>query len=318
MNSSKKILILGVNGFIGSSLAWKILKKTNWTIVGADLASNKIQNCLGRERFEFQKKDIIKDADWVEEQIKACDTVVPLVAIATPALYVKDPLRVYHLDYEANIDIVKKCVKYGKRIVFPSTSEVYGMCPDKQFDEYESPLVLGPILFRPFNFIGPKLDDITAPKEGSSRVLTQFAHNIINGKPIMLVDGGAQKRSFTFIDDGVECILKILENKDGCADGKIFNIGNPDMEYSIKELAEMLIELFGEYPEYATAAKNAQIKEISAKDYYGEGYADVSRRVPSVKQAEKVLGWKPSTDLRTALKLTLDYHLLKKDYELAE
>ena len=113
---------MGVNGFIGSSLAWKILKKTNWSIVGADLASNKIQNCLGHERFEFQKKDIIKDADWVEEQIKACDTVVPLVAIATPALYVKDPLRVYNLDYEANIDIVKKCVKYGKRIVFPSTS----------------------------------------------------------------------------------------------------------------------------------------------------------------------------------------------------
>lgn len=56
----------------------------------------------------------------------------------------------------------------------------------------------------------------------------------------MLVDGGAQKRSFTFIDDGVECILKILENKDGCADGKIFNIGNPDMEFSIRGLAEML------------------------------------------------------------------------------
>ena len=85
MNSSKKILILGVNGFIGSSLAWKILKKTNWTVVGADLASNKIQNCLGRERFEFHKKDIVKDSEWVEGQIAACDTVVPLVAIATPA-----------------------------------------------------------------------------------------------------------------------------------------------------------------------------------------------------------------------------------------
>ena len=81
MNGSKKILILGVNGFIGSSLAWKILKKTNWTVVGADLASNKIQNCLGRERFEFHKKDIVKDAEWVEGQIAACDTVVAHVGM---------------------------------------------------------------------------------------------------------------------------------------------------------------------------------------------------------------------------------------------
>ena len=346
MNSSKKILILGINGFIGSSLAWKILKKTNWTVVGADLASNKIRNCLGRERFEFHEKDIVKDAEWVEKQIAGCDTVVPLVAIATPALYVKDPLRVYRLDYEANADIVKKCAKHGKRIVFPSTSEVYGMCPDARFDESASPLVLGPIaeerwiyscikqmldrliwaygkheglkftLFRPFNFIGPKLDDISSPKEGASRVLTQFAHNIMNKKPVMLVDGGAQKRSFTFIDDGAECILKILENKGGCADGRIFNIGNPDMEFSIRELAEMLVGLFGEYPEYADAARGAVLKDIPAREYYGEGYADVSRRVPSIRAAEEILGWKPKTDLRTALKLTLDYHILKKDYEL--
>jgi len=343
---SKKILILGVNGFIGSSLAWKILNRTDWKVVGMDLSSHKIGNCFKSKNFTFHKADVIKDAALVEEALKECDIVLPLVAIATPALYVKDPLRVYHLDYESNIDIVKKCAKYGKRIVFPSTSEVYGLCPDEQFDEYTSPLVLGPIpkerwiyscikqmldrviwaygsheglkftLFRPFNFIGPKLDDITAPKEGSSRVLTQFAHNILNGKPIKLVDGGAQKRSFTFIDDGIECLLKILENKDGCADGKIFNIGNPYQEFSIKELAETLIELFAQYPQYAELAKNAKIENVSAKEYYGEGYQDVTRRVPSVKEAEKVLDWKPTTDFRTALKLTLDYHLLKKDYEL--
>ena len=343
---SKNVLIIGVNGFIGSSLAWKILSKTDWNVVGTDLASNKIPNCLNCERFSFFQKDILKDADWLDGAIRDCDVVLPLAAIATPALYVKDPLRVYRLDYEANIDGVKKCAAYGKRVVFPSTSEVYGMCPDAEFGEYSSPLVLGPIpkerwiyscikqmldrviwaygaheglkftLFRPFNFIGPKLDDIKAAKEGSSRVLTQFAHNIINGKPVLLVDGGSQKRSFTFIDDGVECLLKILENKDNCADGKIFNIGNPYMQYSIKELADMLIELFGEYPEYAERAKNAKIENVSSRDYYGEGYQDVPRRVPSIKEAEKVLGWKPSTDLRTALKLTLDYHLLGKDYEL--
>ena len=88
------------------------------------------------------------------------------------------------------------------------------------------------------------------------------------------------------------------------------------MEFSIRELAEMLVELFGEYPEYAEAAKRAALKDISAREYYGDGYADVSRRVPSIKAAEEILGWKPKTDLRTALKLTLDYHILKKDYEL--
>ena len=344
----KKIFIMGVNGFIGSSLAWKILNKTDWEIVGMDLSTNKISNCLKFEKFNFYQKNILTDKDWIEEQIQACDTIVPLIAIATPRLYVQDPLRIYELDYEANVEIVKLCSKYDKRIVFPSTSEVYGMCPDESFDEYTSPLVLGSIqkerwiyscikqmldrviwaygkhkglkftLFRPFNFIGPKLDDITAPKEGSSRVLTQFAHNIINNKSIKLVDGGLQKRSFTFIDDGIECLLKIIENKDNCADGKIFNIGNPYMEFSIKELANMLIELFVDYPEYAECAKNAKIEEVSSKEYYGEGYQDVSRRMPSIKQAEEVLGWKPTTDLRTALKLTLDYHLLGKDYELEQ
>jgi UDP-4-amino-4-deoxy-L-arabinose formyltransferase/UDP-glucuronic acid dehydrogenase (UDP-4-keto-hexauronic acid decarboxylating) len=77
--------------------------------------------------------------------VRKCDIVLPLVAIATPIEYVRNPLRVFELDFEENLRVVRYCAKYGKRIIFPSTSEVYGMCADENFDEDHSRLVLGPI-----------------------------------------------------------------------------------------------------------------------------------------------------------------------------
>ncbi|MDD5262457.1 MAG: bifunctional UDP-4-keto-pentose/UDP-xylose synthase [Methylacidiphilales bacterium] len=342
-----KVLILGVNGFIGSSLVWKILtEKEDWEVYGMDISNNKLGHVLKHERFHFFEGDITISKEWIEYHINKCDVVIPLVAIATPSLYVKDPIRVFELDFEANVEVIRKVVKWKKRLVFPSTSEVYGLVEDKEFDEYTTNFVLGPIpkqrwiyacikqlldrviwaygekegldfsLFRPFNFVGPKLDDINDPKEGSSRVVTQFLHNIIKGKPIKLVDGGTQRRCFTFIEDGVECIMRIIENKDGSASRKIFNIGNPDMNYSIKELAEMIVELVAGYPGYEDIAKGIQMESVSSADYYGKAYQDVTWRVPKIEEARKQLGWEPKTDLRTALKYTLDYHLANVDYEL--
>ena len=173
-------------------------------------------------------------------------------------------------------------------------------------------------LFRPFNWIGPKLDNILEPKEGSSRVLTQFIGNILRGQDISLVDGGSQQRSFTFIEDGIDALLRIIENRDGCADGRIFNIGNPDNNVSVRELATMLLALVKTYPKYASMTEKVQLVEVSSGEYYGKGYQDVQMRVPSVKNAEKHLGWRPTTDLATALRKTLDYHLARPAGELAE
>lgn len=341
-----KVLILGVNGFIGNSLAWKILNEHDWEVYGMDMASNKLAHVMGNDRFHFFEGDIMINQEWIEYNVKKCDVVVPLVAIATPSLYVKDPVRVFELDFEANMKIVRLAVKYRKRLVFPSTSEVYGMVDDAEFDEYTTNFVLGPVpkqrwiysnlkqlldrmiwaygesegldfsLFRPFNFVGPKLDDVNEPKEGSSRVVTQFIHNIISGKAIKLVDGGHQQRCFTFIDDGVDCIMRIIENREGCASGRIFNIGNPHMKYTVKELAELIVELVGEFEGYEDIARNTPIEEVSADEYYGASYEDVVHRVPKVEEAKRHLGWEPTTDLRTALRLTLDYHLKNQDYEL--
>ncbi len=341
-----KVLILGANGFIGSSLTEAILKQKDWEVYGMDVGDHKLTSVLAHERFTFVEGDITINQEWIEYHVKKCDVVIPLVAIANPAQYVQHPLRVFELDFEANLEIVRKCVKYGKRLVFPSTSEVYGMSPEDVLDEETSNMVYGPIdkqrwiyaaskqlldrviyaygirdnldytLFRPFNWIGPKLDNVLEPKEGSSRLFTQFISNVIFKKPIQLVDGGSQSRSFTFIEDGVDCLLRIIENKDGAASKRIFNIGNPDNNVTVADLATIILEAFRHYPEYAQNAAETKVLSVSSEEYFGKYYQDIHTRVPSIKAAKEALGWVPKVDLVTAIRHTLDYHLAHKDYEL--
>ena len=344
---SLKVLILGVNGFIGSNLSERILRDTDWHVYGMDMAFNKLADCLYHERFHFVEGDITINREWIEYHVKKCDVVLPLVAIATPATYVQDPLRVFELDFESNLDIVRKCHRYKKRVLFPSTSEVYGMCTDAEFDEESSNLVLGPIhkqrwiyscskqlldrvifaygrqygleftLFRPFNWIGPRLDNVFDPKEGSSRVLTQFISNILRGKDIQLVDGGHQRRSFTYIGDGIDALMRIIENTDGAASGRLFNIGNPANDISVRGLAEKLLALIKNYPGHTQIVEDVRVVPVNSGEYYGSGYQDIMTRVPSIKNAEEYLGWKPKIDLDTALRRTLDYYLSARTKELA-
>ncbi len=341
-----KVLILGANGFIGSSLTRAILQKKDWEVYGMDIGSHKLTHSLGNPRFKFVEGDITINREWIEYHVKKCDAVIPLVAIANPVQYVKDPLRVFELDFEANLAIVRQAAKYKKRVIFPSTSEVYGMCPDKELNEETSTLVYGPIerqrwiyanskqlldrviyaygvrdnldytLFRPFNWIGPQLDDVFEAKEGSSRLFTQFISNVIFKKPLQLVDGGKQSRSFTFIDDGIDALLRIIENKDGCASRQIFNIGNPKNDVSVADLATLILEAFKDYPDYAEHVKAAKIVKVTSGQYFGKYYQDIQKRGPSIANAKKKLGWTPKVNLKTAIKLTLDYHLSHKDYQL--
>ena len=333
------VLILGANGFIGSNLSEAILARTDWQISALDLASDKITACLDNPRFNFLQGDIREQKKWISEQIQAADVILPLVAIATPATYVQDPLRIFELDFEANIEVIRQCVEFKKRIIFPSTSEVYGMCPDATFDEETSNLVTGPIekerwiystskqlidrviyaygkhrnlsytLFRPFNWYGPRLDNILNTKRGGSRVLTQFIGNILRGEDILLVDGGAQQRCFAYIDDCITALMKIIENKNDKSTNAIFNIGNPHENLSIRQLAELLIKLIKTFPKYAELASKTKLVDIDAEKYYGSGYQDVTLRVPSIERAEKHLEWKPETNIETGLRKTLEFYL---------
>src|SRR3954471_16907749 len=114
-------------------------------------------------------------------------------------------------------------------------------------------------LFRPFNWIGAGLDSIGTAKEGSSRVVTQFFGHIVRGEKIQLVDGDRQKRAFTYIDDGIDALVGIIANKAGIASGKIYNIGNPKNNISVRELAETMVKLALDYPEYRDAERKVRI-----------------------------------------------------------
>ena len=334
-----KVLILGVNGFIGSNLTSAILRDTEWEIYGMDMGSDKLGSAVKHPRFHFLEGDITINKEWIAYHIKKCDVCLPLVAIATPATYVQDPLRVFHLDFEENLSIIRQCAKYKTRVLFPSTSEVYGMCPDESFDPESSPLVYGPIhkerwiyacakqlldrvifamgkheglpftLFRPFNWVGPGLDSIHTEKEGSSRVVTQFLGHILRGEPIKLVDGGQQRRCFTYVSDGIAALMKIIANQDGAADGRIFNLGNPDNDLSVRELAEGLIAIVGTFPEVAARAAGARLEEITSAAYYGEGYQDMTKRKPDITGITAALGWKPEVGAQDMLKQTVAYYI---------
>src|SRR5438309_518390 len=186
----KRILILGVNGFIGHHLSKRILATTDWQVFGMDMQNDRIEDVLEEPRFHFFEGDITINREWIEYHIRKCDTVLPLDSIATP-------------------------------------------------------------------------------KEGSSRVLTQFFGHIVRGEKINLVDGGRQKRAFTYIDDGIDALMSIIANKNGIASGKIFNIGNPKNNISVRELAETMVKLAHEYPEYDAAAKMVRIVKTTAERYYG-------------------------------------------------
>ncbi|PDO87175.1 bifunctional UDP-4-amino-4-deoxy-L-arabinose formyltransferase/UDP-glucuronic acid oxidase ArnA [Kosakonia sacchari] len=334
-----RVLILGVNGFIGNHLTERLLRDDNYEIFGLDIGSDAISRFLDNPRFHFVEGDISIHSEWIEYHIKKCDVVLPLVAIATPIEYTRNPLRVFELDFEENLKIIRDCVKYNKRIIFPSTSEVYGMCTDNNFDEDNSNLVVGPInkqrwiysvskqlldrviwaygdkhglkftLFRPFNWMGPRLDNLNAARIGSSRAITQLILNLVEGSPIKLIEGGKQKRCFTDISDGIEALFRIIENKDGRCDGQIINIGNPDNEASIKELAEMLLASFEKHPLRDRFPPFAGFREVESSSYYGKGYQDVEHRKPSIRNAKRCLHWEPTVDMRQTIDETLDFFL---------
>ncbi len=163
-------------------------------------------------------------------------------------------------------------------------------------------------VIRPFNFIGPKIDFLPHEKEGIPRVFSFFMDALLSGTEMKLVNGGTSRRCYTYIDDAIECSYRIVANPGGVCDRQIFNIGSPHNEVSIRQMAEMMREIYAQKFR-DPAVPLPEIASVRAEEFYGEGYDDSDRRIPDIAKARALLGWEPQWGLRDILETTMGYYV---------
>lgn len=168
-------------------------------------------------------------------------------------------------------------------------------------------------IIRPFNFIGPKIDFLPSECEGIPRVFSFFMDALIVGGEMKLVDGGGNRRCYTYIDDAINAIYSIVMNPNGLCNQQIFNIGSPNNEISIKDLAITMRDIYTNEFQGGHGTM-AEIVTVSSEEFYGKGYEDSDRRIPDISKARTLLGWEPTWDIVNTLKATMDYFV--KEYRL--
>ena len=313
-----KILITGGGGFLGSHLGDRLLAAGH-EVTGLDTAPDlKVRHNLENPRFRYIKGSIF-DMDLMESLIAKSDLVYHLAAVVGVEHYVEDPLHVLNVNVNGTQNILKLCHRYDKKMVFSSTSEVYGKSKDTPFREdgdrllgstqidrwcYSTSKAVGEhfcfaygklglpvVIVRFFNAYGPRLDKIDV-----GRVITIFMGQLLRGEDLTVIGDGKQTRAFTYVDDSVAALAAAgLKEK---AVGGIFNIGN-DKETTILELAEAMIRV---YPQ-----TGSKIKFVRQQEIYGESYEDIPRRYPDITRMRTILGVDPQTPLEEGLKKTIDW-----------
>jgi UDP-glucose 4-epimerase len=313
------VLITGGGGFIGSHLAEGHLKRGDqvWAVdTGMNL---KVRHLLPNPKFHYVKASVL-DEGAMEAFVIRADLVYHHAAVVGVEHYVDDPFNVLNVNILGTLNLLRLAHRHGKRLVFASTSEVYGRNPKVPWKE-EDDRVLGATttdrwcystskaaaehyawaflrmgldvsVVRYFNIFGPRLDKIDV-----GRVITIFMGQILRNEPLTIIGDGKQTRCFTYIDDAVRGTMAAGLKKE--AIGGAFNIGD-DRETTILELAETMLRISGRDP-----GKN--LKFVKQEQIYGSRYEDIPRRVPDITRMRKILGVTPRTTLGAGLKATIDW-----------
>lgn len=334
-DSSITVALVGCGGFIGCHLLRALLERTQWRIFGVDLDSYRIQEFLSNSRFEFLSADLAEPA--VVERIARYPVVVNLAAICTPGRYMAEAAEVIRSNYNHPAALADACAQSGSWLIHFSTSEIYGKtaADSSALVEDESEIVLGPVtasrwsyatakllterylaglaglnwtVVRPFNFVGPYMDFMPGVDgEGIPRVLANFSTALVRGESLKLVNGGIARRCFTSVHDAVDFVFCLFANAN-VAIGEAFNVGNAENELSIADLAQMMRLVYASI-KGKSESDVPGIEVVSGEAYYGKGYDDSMRRLPSVEKALRLLGFKAKVPLKAALEESLRWFI---------
>lgn len=167
-------------------------------------------------------------------------------------------------------------------------------------------------IIRPFNFIGPKIDYLLDETDGAPRVFSYFMDALIKGTDMQLVDGGDQRRCYTYIQDAIECIWRIIQNPRNVCDRQILNVGSPHNEISMKEMAYQMRDIYAEqFRDRNIPLSNIIV--VSGEAFYGIGYEDSDRRIPDISKVRSLLNWEPQWNIQGMLVETMKYYV--SDYQ---
>ncbi|KAI5388782.1 UDP-D-apiose/UDP-D-xylose synthase 2, variant 2 [Lathyrus oleraceus] len=326
------ICMIGGGGFIGSHLCEKLMSETSHIAIVVDVSSEKINHLLDKslpwaKRIEFHHMNIKNDSR-LETLVKASDLTINLAAICTPADYNTRPLDTIFSNFIDAIPVEPQYYMLKEDVspcIFgPVHKQRWSYACAKQMtdrliyaEHAENGLKF--TIVRPYNWIGPRMDfipGVDGPSDGVPRVLACFSNNLLRGEPLKLVDGGRSQRTFLYVKDAIEAVLLMIDNPNR-ANGHIFNVGNPDNEVSVKQLAELMIKVYAKVAD--VPASSLSTLDVTSEDFYGKGYDDSDRRIPDMTIITKQLGWKPRTSLDELLDSTLQYqhqtysHAIKKE-----
>jgi UDP-glucose 4-epimerase len=313
-----RVLITGGGGFLGSHLGDGLLAAGH-EVMALDIAPDlKVRHNLGKAGFRYLKGSVF-DTDLLESMVAKADLVYHLAAVVGVEHYVEDPFHVLNVNVNGTQNVLKFAHRYDKRVVFASTSEVYGKSRDTPFREdgdrllgsteidrwcYSTSKAVGEhycfaygklglpvVIVRFFNAYGPRLDRIDV-----GRVITIFMGQLLRGEDLTVIGDGQQTRAFTYVDDAVLALVRAGTIPE--AVGRIFNIGT-DRETTILELAETMIR--------AHPGTGSKVKLVRQEDVYGDSYEDIPRRFPDITRMRIILGVEPKVPLEEGLRRTIDW-----------